>query len=181
VASFLAILVADFLTHAVALSSWWRNTETYWRAPPELFRLIPYAYAAFALYAAGLNWLLVAIKGPRPLLRTAITLGATSGAFIGLTTILGIYSVLSVPHSALLVFPASFAFSFAAAGTSAALVLAAPHPWRRLVVLAFALLLAFALGVIAQNLLFPTPSGRRVPAPVALVSQPGLAPSCAAA
>jgi hypothetical protein len=159
VAAFLAILVVDFITHAVLLSNWWRTTATFWRTLDELFRLIPYAYLSFLLYAAGLTRLLVFLKGPRPRIAVAIKLGAAAGAFIGVTNILAVYSVLPLPRSALLVFPLSFISDLAAAGASAALVLTANRPWRRLALLALAFFLLLLLGLVLQNLL----SSARVP------------------
>ncbi len=160
--AFLAILTVDFLLHAVVLSPWWRATGSYWRPPAELFALIPFAYAAYALCAVGLCWLLVALRGERPGLRFAAGVGAAAGAFLGAVSVLASYSVLAMPPGALLVFPLSFAVALGAGGAACALVLSAARPWRRLAVLAAGCLLLCALGVVVQNLVLPTPADHRV-------------------
>jgi len=152
-AAFLAILVVDFLTHAVAFAGWWRATAEYWRPPDMLFRHIPYAYAAFALYAAGLTWLLARIQAPRLPVATGFAIGLAAGALIGIAGILATYSVVPMPLGALVVFPVSFIVDFGAAGACAALVLRAERPWRRLALLTMLLFLLFVLGVVIQNLL----------------------------
>jgi hypothetical protein len=181
VGSFLGMVTADFLLHAVLLGQWWRSTESFWRPPNELFALIPYAYASFALYAAGLLWLLLSLRGRRPPLTTAVLFGLGAGAFIGASSVLAIYSAVSLPRSALLVFPVSFATVLAAGATAAALVLSAARPWRRVGLLTVAMILLFMVGVVLQNVFFPTPQSHRVPAQVSQASTLRLPPSCAAA
>jgi len=109
------------------------------------------------LYAAGLTWLLVRLKGSRPALRTSAMASAVAGALVGTAGILATYSVVSLPRSALLVFPASFLAVLATGGTASALVLTAVHPWRRVVVLFGLSLAVFVLGVVLQNTLFQAP------------------------
>jgi branched-subunit amino acid ABC-type transport system permease component len=175
------MVTADFLLHAVLLGQWWRSTEQFWRPPAELFALIPFAYASFALYAAGLLWLLISIRGRRPRLREAALIGLSAGAFIGATSALAIYSAVSLPRSALLVFPVSFAVVFAAGATTAALVLRALRPWRRLALVTLVLVFLFVVGVVLQNVFFPTPQSHRVPTSVTQAPPFRLPSSCAAA
>lgn len=181
IGSFLAMVAVDFLFHAVLLSQWWRATATFWRPPNQLFAYIPYAYASFVLYAAGLNWLLIRLKGNRPSLRAATLVGAAAGAIVGAAGVLATYSAVPLPLSALLVFPLSFVAVLAAGCTASTLVLTAARPWRRVALLAAASLAVFALGVILQNVLFPTPDQQPHPAPVTQAPAVRLAPSCAAA
>jgi len=155
--AFLAILVVDFLTHAVVLSKWWRTTAAFWRPPIDLAHLIPVAYASFLLYAAGLTWVLIAFKGNQPRMSGAISLSAAVGTFIGITGVLATYSVLPIPASALLIFPITFTIDLVCAGAVISNVLAAKQPWRRFAFFAMMFLLLFICGVVIQNLLFPTP------------------------
>jgi hypothetical protein len=164
--SFLGMVTVDFLLHAVLLSAWWRSTEPYWRPPAELFALIPFAYASFALYAAGLLWLLTRIFGRRLPVASAALYGVGTGTFIGVTSALAIYSAVSLPRSALLVFPISFAAVFAGGAVSAALILRAVRPWRRLAILTGAFILLFVSGVVLQNLFLPTSRSHRRPSPI---------------
>lgn len=156
--AWLAYLALDFLTHAVLLAPWWRATAAHWHAPAELFRRIPYAYLAFALYCGGLVWLLTRILGPRPALAPGLRLGGAAGLLFGLITALGNHSVLAVPVSALLVWPAAGAFASVGAAGAAIRVLRSARPGRSLRGILLAALAVFALGVVIQNLLFPTPS-----------------------
>ena len=159
-AGWCAYVAIDFLTHAVFLSHWWRATAVFWLPPAQLFRRIPFAYASFALYAAGLVWLLLRYFGHPPPTFQAARLSLVVGLFLGTLQALANHSVLSLPASALLVWPLSVSIGSAAAGFSSASVLGASHPFRAaLRVLAFALA-AIVVGVVLQNLFFPTASGQ---------------------
>jgi hypothetical protein len=103
------------------------------------------------LYAAGVTWLLIRIRGPRPNPPAALGFGAAVGAFIGVTGTLAIYSAVRLPASALLVFPVSQTAVFAAGSVSAALVLRALRPWRRVALLAGACVIVCSVAVILQN------------------------------
>jgi hypothetical protein len=166
VGSLLAMVAVDFLLHAALLSHWWRATAAFWRPPDELFAYIPYAYGSFVLYAAGLDWLLIRLRGPRPLLRDAALGGLVTGAVIGGAGILATYSVVPLPRSALVVFTISLSFVMSSGAVAAAWVLTAPRPWRRVALLTAAALALLVLGVILQNVLFPTPPGQRRPASI---------------
>jgi hypothetical protein len=148
-----AYLVVDFLANGVLLASYWRASEAYWRPPQELFRLIPLAYIAFAIYCSAATFLLIRLHGSRPALMTGLRFGATAGLVFGLISTLGGYSVFRMPASALIVWPASAVAESAAAGAAAAWVLDAKHPWRRAgLVFVFSVLL-FGLGVLTQGVI----------------------------
>ena len=157
-AGWLAYLVADFWTHAVLLSSWWRATEAHWLPPPELFRRIPYAYVSFGIYTTGALWLTVRLFGPQPSLGRAVGFAAALGLVVGGAGSLANYSVFSVPWSSLLVWPASMAVASAAAVFAAVLVLRSKHPGRRLLGVGAAAIGAVAIAVLLQNTFFPTPA-----------------------
>jgi hypothetical protein len=158
VAAWFGYLALDFLTHAVLLASWWRATEAYWLPPAELLRLVPLGYASFAIYCAALTWLLVRLYGARPGVGTGLRFGALAGVVFGLTTVLGGYSASRLPSSYFLVALPSITIESAAAGGLAAWVLATDRRWRRVALVFGLALLLFAVGVVAQNLFFPTPA-----------------------
>lgn len=155
-AAWLIYLTTDFLLHAVLLSAWWRATANYWLSPTQLFQFIPFAYVSSALYCAAFSWLLVRLYGPQPSVRRGLLFGTVTGLIFGIVTVLANYSVFSMPISALLVWPLSTTLDSAFEGVAAAWVLGAQHPWRRLgIVLGIAVGL-FVLGVILQNVFFPS-------------------------
>jgi len=158
VAGWVAYLLCDFLVHAVFLAQWWRATESYWLPPRDLFLRIPLGYASFAIYCAVLAWLLGRLYGDRLNLSSGVRFGAIAGLVSGLGSVLGTYSAFRMPPSALVVWPASFLLDSTIAGGVMAWVLVAERPWRRVgVVIAVAALL-FVLGVVVQNMFFPTPA-----------------------
>lgn len=146
-------LVIDFLTHAVFLASYWRATESYRLPPRELFRMIPLAYALFAIYCAISTWLLIRLYGNQPKLAIGLRFGATAGILLGANSALGSYCVFRMPASALIVWPLSVTVASAGAGAVAAWVLVADHPWRRVGFVFGAAVLLFVLGVVTQNLI----------------------------
>ena len=153
VGAWLTYLPLDFLLHASFLAKWWHATEASWLPPLELARRIPIAYCAFGLYSAGLSWLLVAVHGRRPGIVTGLRFGTLVGALFGLSSTLGMYSLLPIPTSFLLVGTASTTIATAASGGAAAWVLAGGSEWRRVGALLGIALLLFVAGVVAQNLL----------------------------
>jgi hypothetical protein len=150
-------LVVDFLLHAVFLAVWWRSTESYWLPPDELFRRIPLGYASFAIYVSVLTWLVVRLHGERPRLSRAARFGVLAGLISGTFWALATYSVFSMPRSALVVWTASFALESVGATTVVAWVLAGSRPWRRVGLVAGVGVTLLIVGVVIQNLLFPTP------------------------
>jgi hypothetical protein len=163
IAAWCVFLVLDFLTHAIFLASWWRSTEKYWLPPRELFRLIPLGYTSFAIYCAALTWLLRRLYNERLDFATGLRFGAVAGLVSGTGSVLGTYSAFRMPISALLVWPASLTLDSTVAGAIAAWVLVAERPWRR-VGLVFGVAVAlFILGVVIQNLFFPTPADHLFP------------------
>ena len=161
-AAWLAYLVLDFLMHAVFLAPWWRATEQYWLPPRELLRLIPLSYVSFAIYCAALTWLLKKLYGGRLTLAAGLRFGAAAGLVSGVGTALGTYCVFRMPALALLVWPASMTVLSTAAGAVAAWVLISERPWRRAGLVFAVALVLFILGVVIQNLFFPTPVDRRI-------------------
>ena len=153
VAAWLAYLVIDFLTHAVFLAPWWQGTESYWLPPAALFRMIPFAYLAFAIYATGLVWLMVRVGGPRPTLAMSLRIGAVVGLAFGSTSALANYSVFPMPTSMLLVWPVSVTIASLGASAAGSWTLWGPRPWRRVLAVFLASLMLFAVGVVLQNLL----------------------------
>ncbi len=151
-------LVIDFMVHAVFLASYWRATEAYWLPPLELLRRIPLAYLLFAIHSVVLTWLLRRLYPERLSFATGLRFGALAGLFLGISSALGNYTVFRMPPSALLVGPASVTSELAAAGAVAAWVLVAKRPWRRVALVFLAALVLFVVGVVIQNLFFPTPA-----------------------
>jgi hypothetical protein len=158
VAGWFAYLVVDFLVHAVFLAQWWRATAGYWLPPGDLFRRIPLGYASFAIYCGVLVWLLRRVYGDRLNLSNGLRLGAIAGLVSGLGSVLGTYSAFRMPPSALVVWPASVLLESAIAGGIMAWVLVAGRPWRRVAVVVAAAVVVFIIGVVVQNLYFPTPA-----------------------
>jgi hypothetical protein len=150
-------VVIDFLTHAVFLAAYWRATETYWLPPLELLRMIPLSYALFAIHCAVLTWLLRRLYDKRLNLATGLRFGMLAGMFFGISSALGNYCVFRMPASALVVWPLSAAADWAGAGAAAAWVLVGKRPWRRVGLVFLAALVLFIVGVVIQNLFFPTP------------------------
>jgi len=157
-AAWLIYLTLDFLAHAVLLASWWRATEIYWLPPMEMFRRIPLAYASFALYCAGLTWLIARTHREHVTVTTGLRLGLSGGLAFGLTATLGAYSILNLPPSYMLVAPVTIAIESAAAGGTAAWVIRGPGRWRRVGKVAVVAVLLFIVGVVAQNLFAATPA-----------------------
>lgn len=151
--AWLAYVAADFFTHAVILADWWRSTSDAWLAPQELFRRIPYGYASFALYCAGLVWVGryagVFAKGSSPRI---FVYGLVAGAAYGLASGTALYSVVDAPASSIAVWSFSAAFGSSAAALAAGHVLLARSPSRSVAVVLGTAVLALALGVIAQNI-----------------------------
>ena len=155
VAAWFIYLAVDFLLHAVILATWWKTTESYWRPPQELFHLIPYAYASFAIYCLVLTWLFVRIYSDKRTFGAACRFGAIAGLVYGFSVILANYSVFRMPASALLVWPASFIIGSAVACAVAQWVLDVERPWRRVVIVFGATVLLIIVSVVFQNLLYP--------------------------
>jgi hypothetical protein len=157
-AAWIGCLGLDFLLHGVFLASWWRATARYWLPPRELLEMIPLSYVAFAIYGGVVTWLLARLYGDRLNLRTGLRFGAVAGAISGVASVLAAYSVFRLPPLALVVWPASFTLESAIAGAAGSWTLVAERPWRR-AGLVFGLAVIFLiLGVVIQNLLFPTPA-----------------------
>lgn len=154
VAAWFIYIAIDFLLHAVILASWWKTTEDYWLPPRELFRLIPYAYASFAIYCAVLTWLFVRIYGDRRTTGAAFRFGAIAGLIFGVSVVLANYSVFRMPGSSFLVWPASFLIESTSACATASWVLDAERPWRRVGLVFGAAVLLLMIGAVLQNLLF---------------------------
>ena len=161
VAGWFAYLVVDFLAHAVILAQWWRATESYWLLPSELLRRIPLGYASFAIYCAVLAWLLRRLYGDRLNLSSGLRFGAVAGLVSGLGSVLGTYSAFRMPASALVVWPASVLLDSTIAGGVMSWVLVAGRPWRRVGLVIIAAVVLFIVGVIIQNIFFPTPTDTR--------------------
>jgi hypothetical protein len=151
-------LVLDFLTHAVVLAAWWRATEASWLPPLELARRIPIAYGAFAIYCASLTMLLTVVHGQQPSVLTGLRFGAFVGVLFGVTNALGMYCLVRVPASFLLVAPGSTAVASAGSGAAAAWVLGGARRWSRVGLLFAAGLVLFIVGVLAQNVLHAWPA-----------------------
>ena len=146
-------LVLDFLTHAVVLAGWWRATEASWLAPSDLARRIPIAYGVFAIYCASLTILLTIVHGQQPRLLVGLHFGALVGLLFGITSAVGMYCLVQVPTSFLLVGPASTATASAGSGAAAAWILGGARRWSRVAVLFVAGVALFIGGVVAQNVL----------------------------
>jgi hypothetical protein len=153
IAAFFAWLGADFLVHAGALAPWWRATADFWHPPADLFRLIPFAYLSFALTSIVLVWLVIRLEGPRPRPRRVVGLGAGLGLFLGISSALANYSVVPMPVSTLLVWPASYLSYTVAAGAAVAYTLGAEHPWRRVAIVFGLALVLCIIGIVLQNML----------------------------
>jgi len=157
-AAWLAYLVLDFLTHGVFLAAWWRAAEPYLLPPCDMLRLIPVGYAAFAIYCGALVWLLARLYGERLSASSGLRFGVVAGLVSGVASALGTYSVFRMPPTALLIWPASMVVESAVAGLVATWVIVARRPWRRAVLILCAAIVLFVVGVVTQNLLFPTPA-----------------------
>ncbi len=161
-AGWLAFLALDFLAHAVVLAGWWRASESYWLPPMELFKRIPFGYGAFALLVGTMTWLLVRLRGPQPRMAEALRFGGFAGLVAGAGSAMGAYSILSMPPSSLVVWTLSTTVESIGAAAAAAWTLRAPRPWRRVLLVLVMTVVVFAIGVVLQNLLFPTPAARRI-------------------
>lgn len=159
-AAWFSYVAVDFLTHAVVLAPWWRATESFWLPPMQLLRMVPFGYLSFALYAIGLVWLMPRLIGDRPRFPQAAAYAAAVGLLVGLSQALANYSVFPMPASALVVWPLSVILGSIGAGLAAASVLRAHRPSRRLLVIVLIALAVIIIGVVFQNLLFPTPADR---------------------
>jgi hypothetical protein len=146
-------VVLDFLTHAVLLAGWWRATEVFWLPPADLARRIPVAYGVFAIYCASLTVLLQALRGQQPPVSTGLRFGALVGLVFGLTSALGMYCLVRVPLSFMLVGPLGTTVASGGAGAAAAWVLGGTRKWRRVGVLFAAGAGVLVVGVVAQNVL----------------------------
>jgi hypothetical protein len=157
-AAWLSYVAVDFLTHAVVLAPWWRATESFWLPPMQLLRMIPFGYLSFAVFAVGLVWLMPKLVGDRPRSSQAAAYAAVVGLLVGLIQALANYSVFPMPASALVVWPLSVTVASVGGGLAAASVLRAHRPARRLLLILVIVLALIAVGVVLQNLLFPTPA-----------------------
>jgi hypothetical protein len=157
-AAWLGYLVLDFLMHGVFLSAWWRAAEPYLLPTRDLVRLIPLGYASFAIYCSALTWLVARLYGEHVAVVAGLRFGGIAGLVFGLASTLGTYSALRMPPAALLVWPASVVVESAIAGALAAWVLVAARPWRRVGLVLCAVIVLFIVGVVIQNLFFPTPA-----------------------
>jgi hypothetical protein len=151
VAAWWAFIAIDFVIHAVFLESWWQGTAAFWLPPVELAKRLPFAYAGFAFYCTALCWLMLRIGAPR--VADGLKLGATVGAVFGGVAALGIYSIVRIPASFLLVGPVSTTLCSAGACGAAAWVSSGVRKWRRMSLVLAAGLGAFVVGVVAQNVL----------------------------
>lgn len=158
VAAWFAYLVFDFLLHAMLLAQWWRATESYWLPPRELVRRIPFGYASFAIYCTVLAWLLRRLYGDHLNLARGLRFGAIAGLVSGAATVIGTYSAFRMPPSALVVWPVSIILDSTTAGGIASWVLVAGRQWRRVGVVVVAAVALFIVGVVIQNIFFPTPA-----------------------
>lgn len=154
-ASWFAYLVADFLSHAVILEVWWRTTERYWLPPEELFRFIPFGYLSFAIYCASLTWLLVRIHDSDAGILGGLKVGIVVGLVYGTAFAFAVYSILSIPVSALVVFPFSVILGSSGAGAASGSVLVSRRPWRRLGVIVGLGVAMLIIGVVVQNVFIP--------------------------
>ena len=154
-AAWVMFLAVDFLLHAVIFSSWWKATEHYWLSPSELFRLIPYAYASFAIYCVALTWLFVRIFRDKRTLGIASRFGAFAGLIFGVSISLANYSVFLVPSSTLLVWTVSYSIESTVACTTSQWVLDTERPWRRVGLVFGVAILILIVSVVFQNLLSP--------------------------
>ncbi|MCL4836998.1 MAG: hypothetical protein KJ058_03400 [Thermoanaerobaculia bacterium] len=161
-AAWLSYVAVDFVTHAVVLAPWWRATGSFWLPPMQLARRIPFGYLSFVLYAGGLVWLMPRVVGERPRSSRAAAYAAVVGLLVGLVQALANYSVFAMPVSALFVWPLSVTLGSVGGGLAAASVLRAPRPARRLLVVFAVALAIIVVGVVLQNLLFPTPADHLV-------------------
>jgi len=159
VAGWLIFVSIDFLFHAVIFAGWWKATASYWLDPEELFRMIPFGYATFAIYCAVLTWLYVRIQGDRRSFGTAFRFGGLAGLIFGALSILANLSVFRLPLSSLLVWPASFLIESAVACVVTSWVLDAERPWRRVGLALAAALILIIVGVVLQNIIFPDNAG----------------------
>lgn len=146
-------VVLDFLTHGVVLAGWWRATGVFWLPPADLARRIPVAYGVFAIYCVSLTVLLDAVGGRQPPVSRGLRLGVLVGLVFGLTSALGMYCLVRVPLSFLLVGPPGATVASGGAGAAAAWVLCGARRWRRVGVLFAAGLALLVVGVVAQNVL----------------------------
>ncbi len=154
-AAWLIFLAVDFVLHAGIFAGWWRATGSYWMPPADLFRLIPFAYVAFAIHCLVMTWLLVRIQGDDRTIISAGRFGAAAGLILGAVIALSNYSVLRLPVLSLLVWPASFMIESAFACAAASWVLDAQRPWRRVAIVFGAALVLMIIGIVLQNLIYP--------------------------
>lgn len=154
VAAWLAFLAIDFLLHAVLFAKWWKTTGSYWLPPAELFRMIPYAYASFAIYCLLLTWLFDRMHSGKRTLGAACRFGAVVGLAFGVSIILGNYSVFRMPALALLVWPVSFLVESIAACAAAGWILEGERPWRRVGLVLLASVILIIASVALQNLIY---------------------------
>jgi hypothetical protein len=153
IGAWFSYVVLDFLTHAVVLAGWWRATEAFWLPPADLARRIPVAYGVFALYCASLTVLLDALHGKQATVFTGLRIGALVGVLFGMTSALGMYCVVRVPVSFMLVGPVSTTVASGGGGAAAAWVRSGDRKWRRVGVLFGAGVALLVVGVVAQNVL----------------------------
>ena len=162
IAAWAGYLVLDFLMHGVFLAAWWRAAEPYLLPTRDMVRLIPLGYASFAIYCGALTWLVERLYRGHVGVIAGLRFGAIAGLVFGLASTLGTYSALRMPPAALLVWPASVVVESAIAGALAAWVLVAARPWRRVGLVLCAVIVLFLVGVVIQNLFFPTPADHRI-------------------
>jgi hypothetical protein len=162
-AAWVGYLALDFLMHGVFLAASWRAAESYLLPPRDLLRMIPLGYASFGIYCGALTWALARLYGERLAVTSGLRFGAVAGIVSGIASTLAAYSVFRMPRAALLIVPASIAVESAIAGALAAWTLGAGRPWRRVGLVLGAAVVLFAIGVVIQNLLLPTPADHLSP------------------
>jgi hypothetical protein len=163
VAAWVIFLAMDFWMHAVVLAAHWKASAQFFRPPEELFRLIPFGYAAFAIQCGALAWLMWRLTVDRTSLSWTLKFGALAGLLYWGSWTLAIYSVFRIPLPTVFWWTLGATLETIFAALAAAWVLSSARPWRRTTaVIGIALLLLIAAAV-AQNLLVPreafTPAG----------------------
>jgi hypothetical protein len=116
-----AMVGADFVLNAALFAGMYEQGGSFMLAPAEAFRRIPVGYLAFLLLAGGMVEL--AFRLGVTSISGGIRLGVTTGAFLGASWSLGLYSIATVTPQSAVAFAAIWLALLTVAGGVAAAAL----------------------------------------------------------
>ena len=147
--SWLGVLGIDFFAYGGVFAGLFREENSFFLPPSELFRRIPAGYLSFLLMVGFLVWMMVRFDTRG--WRDGLKLGCLVGAVVGGSHLMGLWSIAPAPLRLLLIWWGVQVVELGVAGTIAGAAFSGVHFWKLTLVVVAGVLVLIAATVVMQS------------------------------